>query len=86
MSGSLRERRSGRDRRHEAKGGGQGQAQERRLADRRQFPPPDNPDSVSVATRRVQAAVDQFKIEHGLMRISTDQLLGVLERLGYRQA
>jgi hypothetical protein len=86
MSGSFSQRRSGRDRRRDAKAGAGTQGRERRLEDRRQFPPLEDPDAVSLAARHVQAAVDQFKIEHGLPRISMDQLLGVLQQLGYRQA
>jgi hypothetical protein len=84
MAGSFEERRSGRDRRRS-----RGRAKETprvRGADRRQFPPPDDPARVTEAESELRAAVDAYKLERGLTRISVAALLGVMETLGYRQA
>ncbi|MCX5648629.1 MAG: hypothetical protein NTX40_05970 [Planctomycetota bacterium] len=34
----------------------------------------------------LRAAIDAYKLERGLPRISVSELLGVMETLGYRQA
>ena len=84
MAGSFEERRSGRDRRRS-----RGRAEETprvRGADRRQFPPPEDPARVTEAESELRAAIDAHKLERGLTRISVAALLGVMETLGYRQA
>ena len=83
MAKSLQERRSGRDRRR-ARERAAGEA-ERRKADRRQFPPPEDPARVTDEERQLQRAVDAFKMDRGLARISMAELLGVLGDLGYRR-
>ena len=57
-----------------------------RGADRRQFPPPDDPARVTEAESELRAAIDAHKLEQGLTRISVAALLGVMETLGYRRA
>ena len=84
MAGSFEERRSGRDRRRWR--GRAGEAPRVRGADRRQFPPPEYPARVSEAESKLRAAIDAYKLERGLARISIAELLGVLETLGYRRA
>jgi hypothetical protein len=84
MAGSFEERRSGRDRRRS-----RARAEETprvRGADRRQFPPPEDPARVTEAESELRAAIDAYKLERGLVRISVSELLGVMETLGYRQA
>ena len=84
MAGSFEERRSGRDRRRS-----HGRAEETprvRGADRRQFPPPEDPARVTEAESELRAAIDAHKLERGLTRISVAALLGVIETLGYRRA
>ncbi len=54
--------------------------------ERRQFPAPRTPEDVSPAAKELQWAIDVYKMERGLKRISTGELLGVLETLGYRRA
>ncbi|HET6441403.1 MAG TPA: hypothetical protein VFH53_03425 [Phycisphaerae bacterium] len=84
MAGSYEERRSGRDRRRS-----RGQAEETtrvRGADRRQFPPPEDPARVTEGESELRAAIDAHKLERGLTRISVSELLGVMETLGYRRA
>jgi len=84
MAGSFEERRSGRDRRRS-----RGRAEETprvRGADRRQFPPPEDPARVAEPESELRAAIDAYKLERGLTRISVAALLGVMETLGYRQA
>ena len=84
MAGSYEERRSGRDRRRS-----RGRVEETprvRGADRRQFPPPEDPARVAEAESELRAAIDAHKLERGLTRISVTELLGVMETLGYRQA
>jgi hypothetical protein len=84
MAGSLKDRRNGTDRRHLARGAVP--PKERRGGDRRQFSPPADPRALSVAARRVQAAIDEYKLQKGLARISADQLIGILTKLGYHEA
>ena len=84
MAGSFEERRSGRDRRRS-----RGRVEETprvRGADRRQFPPPEDPARASEAESELRAAIDAHKLERGLTRISVAELLGIMETLGYRQA
>jgi len=84
MAGSYEERRSGRDRRRS-----RGRAEETprvRGADRRQFPPPEDPARVTESESALRAAIDAHKLERGLTRISVSELLGVMETLGYRRA
>ena len=83
MAGSRTERRNGKDRRFSAK---TAPPQERRGCDRRQFPPRDHSQRPSAAALRLQAAIDEHKLARGLTRISLDELLDVLTRMGYRQA
>jgi len=54
--------------------------------DRRQFPPPADPESVPEAARELQQAIDAYKMARGLKRISVEELLGLLEDLGYTRA
>jgi hypothetical protein len=84
VAGSLKDRRSGTDRRHPARGAAP--PKERRGGDRRQFPAPTDPATLSVAIHRVQAAIDEYKLRNGLARISVDQLIGILTKLGYHEA
>ena len=84
MAESFEERRSGRDRRRS-----RGRAEEMprvRGPDRRQFPPPEDPAGVTEAESELRAAIDTYKVERGLTRISVAELLGVMETLGYRRA
>jgi hypothetical protein len=83
MAGSLKNRRSGKDRRHLRKAA---PAKERQRSDRRQFPPKGNAEGPSAAAQRLQLAIDEYKLSRGLTRISLDELLGILADLGYRQA
>lgn len=83
MAKSFDDRRSGRDRRA---AGGRAAGKERRSADRRQFPPAADPGSVSEASRRLQQSIDAYKKERGIARLSVDELLRLLEQLGYRVA
>jgi hypothetical protein len=83
MAGPLDDRRSGKDRR--ALTGSESTHSERRLLDRRQFPPPHDSRSISVAAMRLQKAIDAFKKQRGLARLTADELLAVLESLGYRE-
>ena len=53
--------------------------------ERRQFPPPRNPEDASPAAEELQWAIDVYKMEHGLKRISVAEMLGVLETLGYHR-
>jgi hypothetical protein len=84
MAGSLKDRRSGTDRRHLAHGAAP--PKERRGEDRRQFSLPADPAALSAAARRVQAAIDEFKLQKGLAKISAEELVGVLTKLGYHEA
>ena len=90
MAKSLDERRSGRDRRRErdraaaARPDKAGRATPRG-PERRQFPPPEDPAGVTEDERRLQYAVDAYKMERGLARISMAEFLGVLANLGYRR-
>ena len=94
MAGSLKDRRSGTDRRHPARRGdavaspacGAAPPKERRGGDRRQFPAPATAAALSEAARRVQAAIDEYKLQKGLARISVDELVGILTKLGYHEA
>ena len=84
MAGSFEERRNGRDRRRS-----RGRAEETprvRGPDRRQFPPPEDLSRTTKAEKELQAAIDAYKLERGLARISVAVLLSVMETLGYRQA
>jgi hypothetical protein len=54
--------------------------------DRRQFPPPDDPSRISADGRELLRAIDAYKKERGLARVSVDELLGVLADTGYRRA
>ncbi|MCX5675894.1 MAG: hypothetical protein NTX87_12885 [Planctomycetota bacterium] len=40
----------------------------------------------SAAALRLQATIDEYKLARGLTRISLDELLDVLTRMGYREA
>jgi len=84
MDTPFGDRRSGTDRRGPGKK--PAPAAEERMADRRQFPPPDDPDKVSAAARELQRTIDAYKKERGLNRLSIDQLLGLMEQMGYRRA
>jgi len=84
MAGSLKDRRSGTDRRHLARGAAP--PKERRGGDRRQFPAPATAAALSQAARKVQAAIDEYKLRNGLARISVDELVGILTKLGYHEA
>lgn len=53
--------------------------------DRRQFPPPDDASTVTAQAAELQDAIDTYKIQNGLKRITVVDLLGLLERLGYRR-
>ncbi|HUU91881.1 MAG TPA: hypothetical protein VM238_11820 [Phycisphaerae bacterium] len=55
------------------------------LKDPRQFPTPADPESVPPAAKELQWAIDIYKMEHGLKRISVAEMLGVLETLGYHR-
>jgi len=83
MAGSLKDRRSGTDRRYPARGAAP--PKERRGGDRRQFPFSAAAANLSAAARRVQAAIDEYKLQKGLAQISVDELIGVLTTLGYRE-
>jgi len=83
MDAPFGDRRNGTDRRGPGKK--PAPTAEQRLADRRQFPPPDDPDKVSAAARELQRAIDAHKKERGLKRLSVDQLLGLMEQMGYRR-
>ena len=84
MAGSFEEHRSGRDRRRSR--ARPATAERVRGADRRQFPPPEDPARATEAESELRAAIDAYKLERGLVRISVSELLGVMETLGYRQA
>ena len=84
MAGSFDERRSGRDRRRSR--ARPATAERVRGAERRQFPPPEDPARVAEPERALRAAIDAYKLERGLTRISVAALLGIMETLGYRQA
>lgn len=84
MAGSFKERRSGKDRR--ASRLTASKDAERRAADRRQFPLPEDPAALSATAQNLQAAVDAYKQDHGLARISAAELVKVLQQMGYRQA
>ena len=84
MAGSFEERRSSRDRRRSR--ARPATAERERGADRRQFPPPVDPACVAEPESELRAAIDAYKLERGLTRISVAALLGVMETLGYRQA
>jgi len=83
MGGLYVERRSGRDRRLETAPPPEGA--DRRGAERRQFPPPDDPRAMSPAAGELQKAIDAFKLERRLARITVPDLLGLLGQLGYRK-
>jgi len=84
MATASPDRRNGRDRRGSASAAPAGV--DRRLADRRQFPPSSPDDGPSPAARELLTVIDRFKIQRGLTRISVDQLLGLMEQMGYRRA
>jgi hypothetical protein len=81
MAGSFEERRNGRDRRRSR--ARPATAERVRGADRRQFPPPEGLSRTTKAEKELQAAIDAYKLERGLNRISVAELLGVLDSLGY---
>jgi hypothetical protein len=90
MPQSFDERRSGRDRRRlrEGAGGARPERADRARArgpERRQFPPPEDPARVTPEERELQHAVDSYKMDRGLARISMAELLGVLTDLGYQR-
>lgn len=53
--------------------------------DRRQFPPPASSENVPEAAWELQDAIDTYKMARGLKRITVAELLGLLEKLGYRR-
>jgi len=53
--------------------------------DRRQFPPPEDPATMTDEAMELQDAIDSYKIERHLKRITVVELLGLLETLGYRR-
>jgi len=53
--------------------------------DRRQFPPPDDPETMTEEAAELQNAIDTYKIERHLKRITVVELLGLLDGLGYRR-
>jgi hypothetical protein len=83
MARSLQDRRSGKDRRRSS--GARPPADRRRQADRRQFPPPENPASLSAEGRELLQTIDDYKKQRGLARISVDELLSVMTGMGYRR-
>ena len=84
MARLIEDRRSEKDRRCPA--GKPPRAGERRRADRRQFPPPHDAAAVSAPGRELIKAIDAYKKDRGLLRISVDELLDVMSSLGYRRA
>jgi len=54
--------------------------------DRRQFPPPEDPSTVTKEAQQLMDRIDAYKIERGLKRITVVELLNLLEELGYRRA
>ncbi len=61
------------------------QVEEARGVDRRQFPPPDDPSSMTTEAVELQNAIDAYKIQRRLTRITVVELLGLLDQLGYRR-
>ena len=61
------------------------QVDEARGIDRRQFPPPDDLSSMTTEAVELQDAIDSYKIERRLTRITVVELLGLLDQLGYRR-
>jgi hypothetical protein len=53
--------------------------------DRRQFPPPENTSTVTAQAAELQDAIDTYKIQNGLKRITVVELLALLDKLGYRR-
>jgi hypothetical protein len=53
--------------------------------DRRQFPPPEDPSTVTEEAAELQDTIDTYKIQNGLKRITVVELLGLVEKLGYRR-
>jgi len=72
------------DRRQQA-GEVPGQVAEALGIDRRQFPPPDDPSCMTAEAVELQDAIDTYKIERRLKRITVVELIGLLEDLGYRR-
>ncbi len=82
MAEAFDERRSGEDRRQAE----QTPTEEHRShRDRRQFPVVADGDPTEEEVR-VHRAIDRYKRERGLKRISMADLMDVLEELGYRKA
>lgn len=84
MAKPAEDRRSGKDRRRSS--GTRAGDGDRRRMDRRQFPPPDDPSRISADGRELLRAIDAYKKQRGLARVSVDELLGVLADTGYRRA
>ena len=84
MAKPAEDHRSGKDRRGSSRE--QAGKDERRRVDRRQFPPPDDPLRISADGRELLRAIDAYKKERGLARVSVDELLGLLADTGYRRA
>ena len=53
--------------------------------DRRQFPPPEDPSTVTPEAVELQDAIDTYKIHRRLKRITVVELIGLLDNLGYRR-
>jgi len=54
--------------------------------DRRRFPLPADPATVTPEAAELQDAIDTYKIQRRLKRITVVELLGLMENLGYRRA
>jgi len=61
----------------------QGPVPEATGIDRRQFPPPADPATVTPEAQQLQNAIDTYKFQRRLKRITVVELLGILESLGY---
>jgi hypothetical protein len=61
------------------------QVEEECGVDRRQFPPPEDPSTMTAAAVELQDAIDTYKIQRRLKRITVVELLGLLDELGYRR-
>jgi len=53
--------------------------------DRRQFPPPSDLATITPEAELLQSAIDSYKIERRLKRITVVELLRLLGDLGYRR-
>ena len=62
------------------------QVQEILGVDRRQFPPPEDPGTMTPEARELQDTIDTYKKQRRLKRITVVDLLGLLAQLGYRRA